>query len=203
MKPASQLETIESLCSQLLINGYAVETIEPSLVESLDAALQIHRIENRFHSASIGRGLHKGVNKSIRSDEISWIEDWSGAHLSEFFKFLCELQKELCQKCMLSLKRYEGHFALYQEGEFYEKHLDNHQGRNHRQISTVVYLNACRGGELLIYGEEDPTQVVKTIATTPGRIVLFDSKRVWHKVSPAHSERRSLTGWFRDDEAIF
>ena len=203
MKPTSQLETIESLCSQLLINGYAVETIEPSLVKSLDAELQIHRIENRFHSASIGRGVHRVINKSIRSDDISWIDDWSGVHLSEFFKLLCELQKELCLKCMLSLKRYEGHFALYQEGGFYEKHLDNHQGRNHRQISTVVYLNACRGGELLIYGEEDPSQVVKTIATSPGRIVLFDSKRVWHKVSPTQSQRRSLTGWFRDDDAVF
>lgn len=203
MKSASQWEMIESLCSQLLINGYAVETIEPSLVASLEAALQIHRIENRFHSASVGRGIDKVVHKSIRSDEISWIEDWSGSHLSEFFKLLCELQKELCRKCMLSLKRYEGHFAVYQEGEFYEKHLDNHQGRNHRQISTVVYLNACLGGELLIYGEDDPSQVVKTIATSPGRMVLFDSKRVWHKVNTAQSERRSLTGWFRDDGVLF
>ena len=68
MKPASHLEMIESLCTQLLINGYAVETIEPCLVESLDAAFQVCRTENRFHSGSVGRGMDKVVNKSIRSD---------------------------------------------------------------------------------------------------------------------------------------
>jgi SM-20-related protein len=203
MKPASHLEMIESLCTQLLINGYAVETIEPCLVESLDAAFQVCRTENRFLCASVGRGMDKVVNKSIRSDQISWIEDWSGPLLSDFFKLLWELQKELCRNCLLSLKRYEGHFALYQAGSFYEKHLDNHQGSNHRLLSSVIYLNACKGGELLIYGEDDPTQVIETIVPKPGRMVVFDSKRIWHQVSPAHSERRSLTGWFRDDEPFF
>lgn len=200
MKPDVHFETIKSIGDQLLEKGYAVENLNSLLVDSLNQAFELNQSENKFQSAGVGRDVHKVVNKSIRSDEISWIEDWTLPHLQDYFKFLSELQKNLSRKCMLVLKRFEGHFALYEEGAFYQKHLDNHQGANHRQISVVLFLSSCVGGKLQIYDERDPGRLVQLVSPSPGRIVVFDAKRVWHGVSPTLSPRRSLTGWFRDDD---
>jgi SM-20-related protein len=200
MNPDVHFETIKSIGDQLLDKGYAVENLDSFLVDSLNRAFELSLSQNKFHSAGVGRDLHKVVNKSIRSDSISWIEDWSEPHVQDYFKFLCELQKSLSRKCMLVLKRFEGHFALYEEGAFYQKHLDNHRGANHRQISVVLFLNACEGGELQIYDELDSEKLVQSIPTQAGRLVVFDAKRVWHGVNPTKSPRRSLSGWFRDDD---
>ena len=90
------------------------------------------------------------------------------------------------------------HFARYQRGDFYQKHLDAFTGRSSRVLTTVCYLNdVASGGALQIYDDNDsPLLQVQPQAST---LVLFESARFPHEVLPADSTRFSIAGWFRID----
>ena len=103
---------------------------------------------------------------------------------------------------------YECHFAHYNIGAFYKKHVDafsanKKTGQSNRVISTVLYLNETwqqeNGGELVIYGE-DGEQVVEKILPEFGKFIIFLSEKFPHEVLPATRARKSIAGWFRVNE---
>ena len=105
------------------------------------------------------------------------------------------------QRCFLGLIDFEAHYARYQQGDFYQKHLDAFVGRSNRVLSTVCYLNTVdQGGELVLYNEQD--QLLTKVQPKAGTLVIFESCRFPHEVLPASQTRYSIAGWFRHNSSI-
>jgi SM-20-related protein len=106
------------------------------------------------------------------------------------------------QRFFLGIARNEHHLAVYPPGTHYEKHVDTFKNSDSRVVSTVLYLNrnwkAADGGELVLYPERGNAV---TIEPTAGRLVLFESI-LPHEVLLSHSNRYSITGWFRRREGF-
>jgi SM-20-related protein len=186
-----------------------------ALCEALSQDLTRLREENRLLPAGIGRGQGKQLQTSIRGDSIAWLEDQGETPAQVDFLARMEiLRAELNQFFFLGLKRLESHFAWYPPGSAYAKHLDQHVGTKARQITFVLYLNGewkkNDGGELRLYepgsgakGEsKTPEKILTEIEPVMGRFVIFRSELFPHSVQASFADRRSLTGWFRNDALI-
>ena len=156
-----------------------------------------------FDEAAIGRALEQTVKSNIRDSQILWIDDWSSFELSQYNDFISQLMDKLKHSLLLSLKRFESQFAIYEPGGFYKKHLDQLKGSGHRQISTILYLNDCiDGGELILYNRSNRNNIDKIISPRSGKFIVFISSQIYHEVKPTLEPRYSLTSWLRDDEII-
>src|SRR5690606_27096523 len=106
----------------------------------------------------------------------------------------------------LGLHRAEFHFARYDSGNGYARHMDQHRGQPHRRITLILYLTPGwregDGGELCIYEPEAPDRERQRVEPRQGRLVLFRSELFPHAVLPARKPRWSLTGWFRNDQEL-
>ena len=150
-----------------------------------------------FTPASIGQGTSKAIHQQIRRDAIWWLEEDKAGASSEFLTWLSELRLRLNQELFLGLVEAELHFALYPQGGFYRRHIDNFRGASARLITVILYLNqdwqTNDGGELRLYLEQDFIDIVPEA----GKLVMFLSERFEHEVLPTEQERLSLTGWLR------
>lgn len=178
---------------------------DKDLVDRLIDRVKHLRNSEAFQKAQIGKDSSKLRNSNIRKDSIYWIENWSGGELErKLGKRVAKLGVQLRQELRISIKSFEGHFSHYRSGDFYLKHLDQHIGSKHRQISFVCYLNQGNaGGELVIYNQNDPNLVEKVIQPQKGCVVIFLSSLIYHEVLPSSFDRMSFTGWFRDDADLF
>lgn len=148
--------------------------------------------------AGIGRGSAQAVREGIRGDRIEWLEPGQSPVCDRYLGRLDELRLALNRGLYLGLEDYEGHFALYPPGAFYQKHLDRFRDDDRRAVSAVLYLNQDwrpeQGGALRLYLEDGTTRDVLPQA---GSLLVFLSADLPHEVLPASRERLSLTGWFR------
>ena len=105
----------------------------------------------------------------------------------------------LNRSCYTGITGYEFHFALFDKGSFYRKHLDQFQDNSSRQFSMITYLNENwqpeDGGELCIYDGD----VTQKIAPTNRKTVFFKSNELVHEVLETNKPRLSVTGWLRRD----
>lgn len=149
--------------------------------------------------AGVGRGVDYQRNQEIRRDKIHWLEPGSPA-VTKFLSWMDKLRMGLNQRLYLGLLDYECHFAVYEPGDFYQKHLDAFKGAKGRKLSTVFYLNSDwsteDAGELVLY-DEAGERVLERVAPKNGRLVIFLSEEFPHEVLPAQRERFSIAGWFR------
>ena len=157
-----------------------------------------------YKKASISKNIGLHVDGTKRSDQILWLDE-DGGVLSEFLAFTTGLQEYLNRSLYLGLSYYEGHFAIYEEGDFYEKHLDAFYGSKNRVLTTVLYLNeeweASNGGKLIMYNEED--KQIAEVLPSAGTLVIFLSDKFPHEVLPATKKRYSIAGWFSLKKTIF
>lgn len=164
------------------------------------AELNAYFQNKQFKLATVGN-VHNQQNTNIRQDIISWIEDKdkSNQAVYDYLHHMQAFQQEVNQELFLSLKEFECHFAQYDKGGFYKKHLDSFKLNNKRQITTITYLNenwnTNNGGELKIYLPENKHVSIQPIA---GTTIFFISTTIEHEVLPAYSRRRSITGWFKN-----
>lgn len=151
---------------------------------------------DEFRLAGIGALRDFRVEKSIRSDEIFWLERKRDKELEGFFTLVDEAIVHLNRLCFLSISGSEFHLAHYPEGSFYKRHLDQFDSRSNRLISMVFYLSeywkAEHGGELRLYAKDGTYQ---DVAPLPGRMILFKSEAVPHEVLLSKTSRYSITGW--------
>jgi SM-20-related protein len=149
-----------------------------------------------FKQAGIGALSDFRIEKSIRSDEIFWLERKRDIELDGFFALVDEAIAHLNRLCFLSISGSEFHLAHYPEGSFYKRHLDQFDSRSNRLISMVCYLNEYwipeHGGELRLYAKDGTHQ---DVAPLPGRMILFKSDAVPHEVLLSKASRYSITGW--------
>ncbi len=159
---------------------------------------------NRFAPAGVGRSNDHVHNPFVRRDRIRWI-DGSAEAEQQWLAWSGRLQTFLNRQLFLGLFSFESHFAHYQPGDFYKKHVDafrpdgTERGAR-RVLSLVTYLNPgwqlADGGELAIY-DEAGKQVVHKVLPAYGTVVVFLSAEVPHEVLPAARDRYSIAGWFR------
>jgi len=158
----------------------------------------------RFHRARIGRGVEQTRNQFIRRDRIAWM-DPAHPQAIAWFNWTSQLQHYLNRRLFLGLFSFESHFAHYQPGDFYKKHLDAFRGESNRVLSLVTYLNRGwepgQGGELVIYAPDDGEEIAR-VTPTFGTLVIFLSEEFPHEVLAAQRDRYSVAGWFRVNGSI-
>lgn len=190
--------TWEQLASAFYQHGWVwlPHFLSPTLTAALCADLQ----QQRLRSAGVGRQQDHLQNQQIRRDQTAWLDGSSSAQ-QDYLQLMQQLQQSFNQRFFLGLFDYECHYARYQQGDFYQKHLDAFRGRSNRVLTTVTYLNTPEsGGELVLYDEQD--QLLQRLSPAAGGLILFESERFPHEVLPATSERLSIAGWFRRNNSL-
>ncbi|PID43083.1 MAG: 2OG-Fe(II) oxygenase [Proteobacteria bacterium] len=190
----------ESIARDLMEKGYSINP--QALPVSLASALRecLDRMEEQsYSSAGVGRGQAHQQDEQVRTDDICWITNDSPAG-KQWLEWASGLQTHLNRRLFLGLFSFESHFARYQPGDFYQRHLDSFRGQANRVLSMVVYLNKDwspdDGGQLVLYqGESDTTGI--RVTPEMGTVVVFLSEEFPHEVLPADRERYSIAGWFR------
>ncbi len=188
--------------------GYVVLPgfLPAALVAALRAELRALDAVGQFHAAGIGRGASQQVQQKIRGDRIRWLAaaaDMPAA--TAYLAIMDDLRQTLNREYFLGLAEYEAHYACYEPGSFYRRHVDRHGadveggGSGQRVISTVCYLNepgwpVDAGGELVIHAEAAGALRVSPEA---GTMVVFRSDNLAHEVLPASRQRLSIAGWMR------
>ncbi|MCG9693616.1 2OG-Fe(II) oxygenase [Vibrio sp. Isolate22] len=156
-------------------------------------------IPENWKKARIGRNDEVTRESSIRSDKIQWVHRDMGEPASQFLDKMEQIRLAANQAFFLGLFEYEAHFAKYEKGDFYQKHLDCFKGNENRRLTTVFYMNdewsEDDAGELVVYDLQD--NHIATIPPKSGRLFVFLSEQFPHEVLPTNTERFSIAGWFR------
>ncbi len=185
--------------------GWAVMpmSLSPEEGSKLKAECAASYKKGAFRRAAVGRGNALRINEDIRRDEVMWIDpNETSINQSAYLAYLERLRLALNQRFFLGLFSYEGHFAIYPEGAFYQAHLDRHSGTLDRVVTVILYLNTDwkigDGGELKIWtSPEKCNGPFELIEPHMGTLVCFMAEDFWHEVLPATKQRMSITGWFR------
>ncbi|MEA3229010.1 MAG: 2OG-Fe(II) oxygenase [Campylobacterota bacterium] len=184
----------------LVDDGYIIveDALDANIVNNL---LNSIKDQDDFKQAGISNSDHLHIDNQRRRDRIRWLQAEDDAQ-SDFLKFTQGLQEYLNRSLYLGLSYYEAHFAIYDRGDFYEKHLDAFKNSKNRVVTTVYYLNnewkESDGGELIIYDKDDN----RLMEVTPdsNKLVVFMSEKFPHEVLRADKKRYSIAGWFRVDK---
>lgn len=192
-------QSLHHITEQLHGCGWCV--VDGALPAQAALALATHAAalpSEALHRAGVGRaGQHQTLD-TLRRDHIVWLDErrtpddiWLGA--------MAQLQQHLNRHLYLGLQMYEAHYARYQPGDFYGRHVDAFKGQSNRVVSTVLYLNEAwpvdgsTDGNLVLYVNEAAHHVAPVLA----RLVVFLSEGLPHEVLPARRTRHSIAGWFR------
>lgn len=136
--------TLDPLLDDLAEQGWAIVANALPADLTLELAQECRARENQgaLQPAGVGRGSAHGVQEGVRGDHIQWLEPGQCAAGDRYLAMLDDLRGQLNQALYLGLEDYEGHFALYPPGTFYQKHLDRFRDDDRRAVSAVFYLNS-------------------------------------------------------------
>lgn len=195
-------DTFETLIATYIEDkvGISEHFLSHTLANPLKAHLLALHAQGLLVRAGIGNAERLLHDTTLRSDAIYWLDK---SHNNEFETAFLDLMEAfilyLNTHCYTGITGCEFHFALYEKGSFYVKHLDQFQNNASRQFSMISYLNADwlpeDGGELQIYQAENS----QTIAPTQGKTVFFKSNELPHEVLLTQTRRMSITGWLKRD----
>lgn len=186
----------ESLIVSLIERGWFMsdDFLDHTLCQKLVADLQ----NLPLREARIGRGNNELREDQIRNDSIYWLSPGASPAQDEFLAKMDELMSFLNRELYLGLKQFEGHFARYEQGQFYKKHSDQFVGTKERLVTTVTYLNSpSSGGELRVYNKDQIDLIDADVKPVEGRLICFLTSQIYHEVLPANDTRYSIAGWFR------
>ncbi len=184
----------------LVEDGFIVvkEALSQEIVHAMNVLLQN---ETNFKKAGISGSSDLHLDAQRRRDKTLWLEADFGVQ-SEFLAFAEGLRLYLNRELYLGLSYYESHFAIYDEGDFYEKHFDPFKGSKNRVVTTVYYLNEAYkeedGGALMVYDTEG--NFIEKVLPHANTLVVFLSEKFPHEVLTARKKRYSIAGWFRVDK---
>lgn len=195
---------LDVIADALVDKGFAIlsDIIPPDISLALHEKVMLNRVID-FKPALIGRGSEQQLNTDIRADKICWLE--SQYHDDNaYLTLMNQLKDGINRRLFMGLFDYESHYAVYEPGAFYKKHVDALKGTQNRILSTVFFLNPdwCHdhGGELVIYDEND--SLLTTVAPKMGTMAIFLSERFPHEVKETFATRASIAGWFRVSNSV-
>ncbi len=187
---------MHKLIEAIHTQGYYVwdDFMSPEQVELLKDCLP-----EDWSKAKIGRTEDSARIADIRSDKICWLSPDLGTPVQQFLSKMEVIRQAVNQEFFLGLFEYEAHFAKYEVGDFYQKHLDCFRGNENRRLTTVFYMNdewqEQDGGDLVVYDLKD--REITRMKPKSGRLFVFLSEQFPHEVLPTNRERFSIAGWFR------
>lgn len=198
------LQQFEGLITGLLEDDYSYcdDFLSPAIISGLNENIQRLNDAGKLNDAGIGNNHLFQQNKSIRSDQIHWLDDAStNPYDILFMQKVGKFMHHLNATCFTSLKSFESHYASYEQNSFYKRHLDQFKNSNGRKFSLVLYLNEnwteADGGMLSLYPKGKDQLDISPLG---GRMVFFRSDEMEHEVHPSTTrERRSIAGWMRDE----
>ena len=192
--------TFDCLIDSFIENqvGLADHFLSDTLAACLKGNLNALFAGQHLLSAGIGNKALLVQDKLVRGDLIYWLDRaHNDPHENDFFDLMDRFVAYLNATCYTGITGYEFHYALYEKGTFYKRHLDQFRNDQRRSFSMIMYLNANwqekDGGELRVY---DGTRV-QTIAPQHGKCVFFKSSELEHEVLLTHQPRLSITGWLK------
>jgi SM-20-related protein len=120
--PDFKSSAIDGLVGQ----GYAVLPgyFSRSFTDALLMDLQNLKEAGAFRRAGTGRNENNQVNDAIRNDQTLWL-DGAGTAQAAYLDHMAGLQDVLNQSLYLGLSSFESHYAQYEAGGFYKKHIDS------------------------------------------------------------------------------
>jgi SM-20-related protein len=194
-------EIYENITDALVNDGYIIipNAINAALSQNL---LALAKKSKNFRRAGIS--ARKKINSDKRRDKILWLNEDKGTQ-SEFLRFTDGLKDFLNRELFIGINYFEGHFALYEQGDFYETHYDAFKNSVNRVVTVVYYLNEnwnekSDGGELVMY--DDDNNFVKKVLPEADTLLVFLSEKFPHEVLTAKRKRYSIAGWFRVDNPL-
>ncbi|AHE66034.1 2OG-Fe(II) oxygenase [Legionella oakridgensis] len=195
-----QLENIEDKIHQ---HGFHIidNFLNDFHYQTLHILIKTKHQDGHFRDAKIGHGQQAVHNNKIRTDKLCWLsKDSEHDALQVYFAAVNNISQRLNQALFLGLVDFESHFAVYNPGSFYKKHVDQFATTRDRRISCVYYLNktwkAGDGGELILYDCDQDNRDLVTIQPIPNRFVCFRSEFP-HEVNTTYQMRYSLVGWLK------
>lgn len=160
--------------------------------------------QEQYEQAAIGNSQNEKIVQSVRGDLIKWIDEETKNDVEEiFFNKVNEFISYLNQTCYMGIEDSEFHYAVYNQGTFYQRHIDAFKNDDRRTLSMVFYLNDEDwkdefGGQLGLYlPNEDGTERELNVLPVAGRMAIFDSKTIPHEVKMVNRTRYSITGWLK------
>lgn len=198
-------EVLEGLCGEGLavLDGY----LGGAEVRALADCARQRRERGDFTEARIGADRDLKRRADIRGDSICWLAQGEFAAERALLESLETLRLRLNAGGLPGLFDLELHYAWYEAGAGYARHLDQPRNRSHRRVSLVLYLNedwqGSDGGALRVFftpAASGGAETHRDIVPVGGRLVAFLTEGREHTVLPAGRPRLSLTGWFRGRE---
>lgn len=182
-------------------NGFAI--IDNFLPEKPFLALQQSILEQKIPAlkkAFIGQAQSYQQLSAIRSDNIAWLDEINPrTHEEPYLLALSELATQLNQAFYLGLSNLESHYAVYEPGAFYRKHIDQFRHNQDRKISCVYYLNQNwqekEGGQLCLYDNDE--NLLQAVFPIGNRMIFFRSDML-HEVCVTHRLRYSIASWLKN-----
>lgn len=199
---ALEYKQFEELIQGLIDNEYGSldDFFLPNTLAGLRTNMSILKSSGEMKHAGIGNKLDFKNDTSIRGDKINWIDEQSSnVHEELYLKKIWRFIHHMNNTCFTSIKSFESHYANYEIGSFYKRHVDQFKNEKGRKFSMALYLNEDwkteDEGLLSLY----PTKgTQKDITPLEGRIVFFRSNEMEHEVHPSSTrERKSITGWLK------
>lgn len=176
--------------------GIAENFLSLALAAHLKANLLRLLADNQLYPAGTG---NKTPEMNItRGDSICWLDrNHHNIHEDAFFDLMDEFVQYLNDTCYTGITGYEFHYAVYEKGTFYKKHLDRFRNNDSRKYSMIMYLNTdwqqANGGELCIHHADH----LQHVSPTSGKTVFFNSSELMHEVLETTTQRISITGWLK------
>ena len=195
-------EQFESLIVGLINEQFGLchDFIDEKQASGLRNNLLRLRENGEMQPAGIGKSTSYAKNTKVRGDVIKWIEPNSqDEHERLFLDKMEAFITYLNRSCYAGISNYEFHYAYYEQGSFYKRHLDQFKIDNGRKYSFVLYLNEdwleTDGGNLVLYLEEGE----KRVYPFGGSAVFFKSDVVEHEVKMSETRARmSIAGWMKN-----
>ncbi|WP_372643055.1 2OG-Fe(II) oxygenase [Ancylomarina sp.] len=178
--------------------GLSQSFLSDALATQLRENLRSLNFSERLQAAGIGNQAKLVTDLTNRGDKIYWLDrSHKDEHENRFFDLMDEFVSYLNSSCYTGITGYEFHYALYEKGTFYKKHLDQFHDNKSRAFTMIMYLNVDwkeeDGGNLCIF-HENRSQIINPVN---GSCVFFKSSELEHEVLPCNQQRLSITGWLK------
>ncbi len=190
------------IADDLYVQGWSIcpDYVPENLRTALLADLAAQEEAGRLTLAAVGRDAAQTVETAIRNDRTLWLAGRDPAPAA-YLDLMGRLRLDLNRRLILGLFEYEAHYARYDAGGFYRKHVDALHGERNRVVSTVTYLTPdwveSDGGHLVLYDAVDQDREITRVLPVAGTLAVFLSEDVPHEVLPPARPRNSIAGWFR------
>lgn len=168
------------------------------MATQLRGNLRSLNFNKKLQEAGIGNQAKLVTDLSNRGDKIYWLDrSHNDKYENLFFDLMDEFVSYLNSSCYIGITGYEFHYALYEKGTFYKRHLDQFQDNKSRAFTMIMYLNVDwkeeDGGNLCIF-HENGSQIINPVN---GSCVFFKSSELEHEVLACNQQRLSITGWLK------